>query len=74
MARRKVREEADKRAGGIDPRDARHEQLERDRVAAAQHTCTAARDAAMSGTNVSFPNERQTSQDTERGQGPAFAQ
>ncbi|HYW55761.1 MAG TPA: integrase arm-type DNA-binding domain-containing protein [Polaromonas sp.] len=32
VARRKARGEAEKRAGGIDPRDARREQLERDRV------------------------------------------
>lgn len=33
MARRKARDESEKRAGGIDPRDARREQAERDRVA-----------------------------------------
>jgi integrase len=33
VARRKARDEAEKRAGGIDPRDARREQAERDRVA-----------------------------------------
>lgn len=33
VARRKARDEAEKRAGGIDPRDARREQVERDRVA-----------------------------------------
>lgn len=33
MARRKARDEADKRAGGIDPRDARREQEERGRLA-----------------------------------------
>lgn len=33
IARRKARDEAEKRAGGIDPRDARREQVERDRVA-----------------------------------------
>jgi integrase len=32
-ARRKARDEAEKRAGGIDPRDARREQAERNRVA-----------------------------------------
>lgn len=32
-ARRKARDEAEKRAGGIDPRDARREQLERDKLA-----------------------------------------
>lgn len=32
MARKKARDEAEKRAGGIDPRDARREQAERDRV------------------------------------------
>ncbi|MDP1956105.1 MAG: integrase arm-type DNA-binding domain-containing protein [Polaromonas sp.] len=33
LARKKAREEAEKRAGGIDPRNARREQAERDRVA-----------------------------------------
>lgn len=33
MARRKTRDEAEKCAGGIDPKDARSEQVERDRVA-----------------------------------------
>ena len=33
MARRKARDEAEKRAGGIDPRDARREQEERGRLA-----------------------------------------
>lgn len=33
VARRKTRDEAEKRAGGVDPRDARREQVERDRVA-----------------------------------------
>ena len=33
MARRKARDEAEKRAGGIDPRDARREQAERNRAA-----------------------------------------
>lgn len=33
MARRKARDEAEKRAGGIDPKDARREQAERNRVA-----------------------------------------
>ena len=33
VARRKARDEAEKRAGGVDPRDARREQAERDKVA-----------------------------------------
>jgi len=32
-ARRKARDEAEKRTSGVDPRDARREQVERDRVA-----------------------------------------